>query len=108
MQAPIMSAELLYHIRHVFLPPKLPQKDDAGASKSAALLEIVLEALITFQDYVSKERRSEWTPLVQMVKDMIDVRNDAGDLVPEKLEQILRVMSDDGMRFAPRLGRGRC
>lgn len=92
---------LEYIIRHVFLPPELPQKDDEDVEKGTCLIEAVLAALILFrQKHVSEqedEERAEWSACVKMVENMLELRNErGGGLEADKLSEKLRGMSDGG------------
>ena len=91
-----MRKELNYIINHVFLPPKLPQKDDGDATKSVALIEEVLAALKLFQAHVSEQEKSIWTSCLKMVGNMIHLRDHSGGLVAEEVETMLREMMDGG------------
>lgn len=91
-----------YQIRHVFLPPKLPQKDDEDVEKETCLIEAVLAALILFQEHISgeqqqEEERLEWSACIKMVENMLELRNRyGGGLEADKLEEKLRGMIDGG------------
>ena len=54
-----MRTDLSYIVDHVFLPSKLPQKDDSNVTKSAPLANKVLTALSLFQAQVPTQERSE-------------------------------------------------
>ena len=84
-------------INHVFLPPKLPQKDDSDAAKSAALIEECLGALMLFQTHIPEEERPEWTPCIKMLRKMIELRDQDGGLLTESVGSILEQMSDGGI-----------
>lgn len=93
-----------YIIRHVFLPPKLPQKDDEDVEKETCLIEVVLAALISFRDRhdfseQQEERFVEWSACVKMLDNMLELRNQCGEelgLEADKLEEKLRGMIDGG------------
>lgn len=88
-----------YIIRHVFLPPKLPQKDDENFEKGTCLIEAVLAALILFQqEYVSEqqeEERAEWGACVKMVENKLRIQCGRG-LEADKLGEKLSRMDDRG------------
>lgn len=46
LEAPVSQLE--YLINHVVFPPKLPQSDDSSTENSAALLDLVLDAVQTY------------------------------------------------------------
>ncbi len=92
-----MCKELGYIINHVFLPPKLPQKNDNDFTKRASVIEELLVALRSLQDHISEQERSEWVPCIKMVSNMLELRDHFGGLVAGKLETTLRKMVDGGM-----------
>lgn len=92
-----MQKDLNYIINHVFLPPKLPQKDDSNDTKSAALIGQVLAALRSFQAYVPEHERPEWIGCTKMVGSMLELRDHVGGLMAEKLQITLREMMSGGM-----------
>lgn len=98
-----------YIIRHVFLPPKLPQKDDEDVEKGTCLIEAVLAALISFQQnhgfseqQEEKENEGEkncveWSACVRMLGNMLELRNQCGaELDADKLGKKLREMIEGG------------
>lgn len=99
-----------YIITHVFLPPKLPQKDDEDVEKRTYLIEAVLAALISFQHKndiseqqeekdgeEEKEKCVEWSAYVKMFGTMLELRNQyEGRLEADKLGKKLREMIDGG------------
>lgn len=91
-----MRKDLNYVINHVFLPPKLPQKDDSDARKSASLIDELLAALRSLQLHISEQERSEWTPCIKMVDNMLELRDPSGGLMAEKVQTTLREMIDRG------------
>ena len=103
-----MHRELDFIVNHVFLPPKLPQKDDSDATKSTSLIEELLTALRLFQAHVPKQERSEWIPCIKMVSSMLELRNPFGGLVTEKAESALRTMMDGGKIESTFRGWNRC
>ncbi len=79
-----------------YIPPKLPQKDDSDVLKSGALIEEVLAALRLLRAHSPEQERSEWTPCIEMVGSMLELRDHFGGLVAEKAETMLRKMADGG------------
>lgn len=95
------DSKIDYVIRHVFLPPKLPQADDEDVEKGTYLIEAVFAALVLFQqEYVSeqeKEERAEWSACIKMVENMLGLRNQyGGGLDADKLSEKLSGMIDGG------------
>jgi hypothetical protein len=91
-----MRKDLKYIINHVFLPPKLPQKDDGDNAKSASLIEEVSTALRSFEAHVPEQVRPEWIACTKMVGNMLELRDLYGGLVAEKVQTNLRNMIDGG------------
>ena len=91
-----MCKHLDYIINHVFLPPKLPQKDDSDATKGTSLAEELLVALKSFQAHIPEQHRLEWIPCIEMVRNMLQTRDHFGGLVAEEVETTLRDMVDGG------------
>lgn len=91
-----MRKDLNYIIDHVFLPPKLPQKDDSDARKSASLIDELLAALRSLQAHIPEQERSEWIPCIKMVGNMLKPRDHLGGLVAEKVQTTLKEMMDRG------------
>lgn len=91
-----MRRDLNYIIHHVFLPSKLPQKDDSNARKGASLAEEVLAALRLLQAHIPKQERSEWIPCIKMVGNLFELRDHFGGLVAKRVETALKGMIDGG------------
>jgi hypothetical protein len=91
-----MHKDLTYIINHVFLPPKLPQKNDSDNGKGTSLIEELLAALRLFQAYIPEQERSEWIPCIKMVGNMLELQDQFGGLVVDKVETRLRKLMDGG------------
>jgi len=91
-----MRKDLNYVITHVFLPPKLPHKNDSDDTKSASLIEELLAALKLLQALIPEQERSKWIPCIKMVGNMLELRDHFGRLAAEKLQTTLRKMIDGG------------
>ena len=98
-----MRKDLNYIVDHVFLPSKLPQKDDSNTTKGASLAEEALTALRLLQAQIPTQERSEWIPCIKMVGNMLQTRDHFGGLVAKKVEVALRGMVDGGTNI-PALG----
>ncbi|KAI9742144.1 MAG: hypothetical protein M1818_004044 [Claussenomyces sp. TS43310] len=88
------ALNLSYTINHVFLPPKLPQKDDSSVVNDLELLKECEAALRSFQAHVSPEERWRWTNCAKLVSKMIELRLPSGDIRSGKLESSLESMGD--------------
>lgn len=91
-----MNESLKYIINHVFLPPKLPQKDDRDDAKDEALAKQLLVSLQSLQQCIPEQTRSEWRPCIQMLDSMLKLRDDSGGLVAEEMIGSLQKMNDKG------------
>ena len=59
-------------LNHVFLPPKLPQEDDANASHRAALCRFVYKASCRFTTFLSQAQQQQWSIISQMLKTLLE------------------------------------
>ena len=91
-----MRKALDYIINHVFLPPKLPQRDDSDVTNSVCLIKQLLAALRSFQDHLPEQNRSKWTPCIKMVGNLLELQDHQGGLVATKVETMLGEMIDGG------------
>jgi hypothetical protein len=64
------SDELLYLFNHVFLPPKLPQKDDYDAGREKALLSVTIDGLITWKNCIEPARRGQAEAAASTIHNM--------------------------------------
>lgn len=79
-----MSAEeILYKLHHVFLPPKLPEQDDAEPTHDKALLNTVISCFSSFKGYVADVHH----PAVDSAMTAIKVAND----ILQESDQVLIV-----------------
>jgi hypothetical protein len=87
---------LLHIINHVFLPPKLPEKDDADFAEDLALTEEYKVALGSFTAYLPPGDSSKWESCTKMVSRMLELRNLSGDMIPKNTEAHLQQMTCGG------------
>jgi hypothetical protein len=64
--------ELEFFIHHLFLPPRLPQKDDHDANLDKALLQLVVLGLESFANHVSREKAPTVQRAVESIQFLID------------------------------------
>ncbi|OBT60140.1 hypothetical protein VE03_10212, partial [Pseudogymnoascus sp. 23342-1-I1] len=81
-----LALDLRYIITHVFLPPKLPQKDDSDINHDLALINEFTVALESFQALLTDQEHLRWSGLVVMLSNMLELRGPPGDLLSEKVE----------------------
>ena len=70
---PPSSEDLLYMLNHVFLPPKLPQKDDnddSGVDRDVTLCHFAYKASHEFATYLSQSQQENWSIVSQMLKKL--------------------------------------
>ncbi|KAJ7636917.1 hypothetical protein FB45DRAFT_451702 [Roridomyces roridus] len=77
----ITTEQLHYLINHIFLPPELPQEDDASPDANHILHARILEAGASFSGtLVSAEKRQEWTTVMKMLERLEPNQPSAGRL----------------------------
>lgn len=77
---------LSYIINLVFLPPKLPQKDDSDDIKSASLIEELRALLRSLQTHIPELGCSELIPCIKMINNMLELRDHVRGLVAAKVK----------------------
>ena len=88
---------LMFLINHVFLPPKLPQKDDSQQGFGHVLTDVLIDALRNLLKF-SGGRRGEIGVLIDMLcnaKNVHDAVND--DLLETELRQALDKIVEQGI-----------
>lgn len=89
---------LMYLINHVFLPPKVPQKDDGDLATDRQLLKGCSAALKSYQNHdISSEERTKWATCSHMVDNMLETHDMSGDMSPKKIEARFREMTIGGL-----------
>jgi hypothetical protein len=76
-----------YIINHVFLPPKLPQKDDSKPENDHALTEECETALRSCQNYFPRQDHRRLAACTKTLKKMLELRDLNGDMISERLEK---------------------
>ena len=72
MANPDLSSEhFSYILNHVFLPPKLPQEDDANGHHDIALCDLVYRASVEFTGFLSRPETQQWSVINQMLKTLL-------------------------------------
>jgi hypothetical protein len=71
--------EVMYYLYHIFLPPKLPQKNDAKPAYDKALLGTVAKYMSSFTDYVAGMHRSIVHSALQAIQFAIEVHEECAD-----------------------------
>lgn len=89
-----------YIINHVFLPPKLPGKDDSGVKHESVLIEECEAALRSFQAYIPPNGHWRWAVCTRMLSKMLEMRDVSGDIASGKVEESLASMIDRGILYS--------
>jgi hypothetical protein len=87
-----MDKDLEYVIRHVFLPPKLPQQDDSASRNDLLLTQLVKNALVSASAAVQSS--DQYPSLLSMLDVMLDENN--GVMSTTKLNGDLESMNEKG------------
>ena len=88
---------LMFLINHVFLPPKLPQKNDSQQGFGFVFTDVMIDALRDLLTF-SGERRNEIGVLIDMLCNAKIVLDDANDEIVEvELRQALRKIVEKGI-----------
>jgi hypothetical protein len=87
--------DALYILNHVFLPPKLPQEDDADRIRDVVLCRLVYDASLEFTQSLPEIQRPQWL----IVTQMLDMFLETTRILDKKrlIEKILQMK--DGGRF---------
>ncbi|KIJ33754.1 hypothetical protein M422DRAFT_264207, partial [Sphaerobolus stellatus SS14] len=86
-----------YFANHLFLLPKLPQKNDTEPELQAALVRFVLKCAEDFAKNAKNTEADEaWRKTVAMLKHMCETRVHSG-LYEEKLAQTMTNIGNGGM-----------
>ena len=95
-----MAKDLLYIIHHVFLPPCLPQADDSSPVHDVALIDALLTALSAFHRICPSQERGKLDACLKALEAMLEMQDNLGGLVIEKLLQRLLTIRDKGMPWS--------
>jgi hypothetical protein len=92
-----MANEYIYH--HVFLPQKLPQKDDFDVCHEQALFEFLLASLERFKsEMVAPRVRVVLGTVLNMVRASEQVLDTAGQISPTGLIDAFKSINVTGKR----------
>ena len=85
-----------YLFHHVFLPPKLPQKDDYDSLYDIALVDQVIEALCQFRDHVSSQEADICTTVITMITRLRKTYSLHGGVDQMELKEALIDLNTEG------------
>ena len=90
---------IMYLIHHIFLPPKLPHKDDFDFEYETILLDTTIDILLKFKGYITYDQSAIIDSVIAMVANLRTVRDSSGTVgaVSEgKLGNALRNLCSKG------------
>jgi hypothetical protein len=81
-------SKLLYAVHHVFLPPKLPQKNDQTVENDKFLCNHVCKSIVA---YTGKIQGSKWDQILRTVQNLAQTQ-ESSSLSPQTIQdQIYRM-----------------
>jgi hypothetical protein len=92
---------LTYMIHHVFLPPKLPNKDDFNAEYDTILLDTTISSLLKFKGFIKQDQAVIVDCVIAMITNLRAVRDSNGAVSEEKLADALRDLDKKGKERIP-------
>jgi len=92
----VKSEELHYLMRHIFLPPKLPQKADRDDTRDALLTEEVHRTLTEFDCLRHNTEMLSLAECISMVGNMQVARATSWSLSHERIDTQLSTMRNGG------------
>lgn len=91
------SEAISYLFNHIFLPGKLPQRDDHNPAYEIVLLDKVVEALRQFKNHVSIQETDICLTVITMVTRLRETCNHHGGVDEVKLKKALVDLNSEGM-----------
>ena len=91
-----MERNLEYIVNHVFLPPKLPRREDSSPEKVIDLTSAVLDALKGFVPTQPLSERPIWARMMRMIQNLQDSASHEDSMSPEKISNMLMTLVDGG------------
>lgn len=91
------AKELSYIINHVFLPPKLPQKDDSEYDKDFALGKQCEAALTIFRNLLPAQQHWKWAACTKMIRNLLVLRDPYEGTMLGEVGNSLAEMETNGM-----------
>ncbi|TVY48539.1 hypothetical protein LOCC1_G001313 [Lachnellula occidentalis] len=89
--------KMMYLIQHMFLPPKLPQKDDSNLEHERFLLDTTIDALRAFKGYINDTKHDQVIrvdSVIDMVTNMRSVHELNGDVGAVSEEKLRNALAD--------------
>jgi hypothetical protein len=94
------SRAIMYLIRHIFLPPKLPHEDDFDSEYETILLDTTVDALLKFKDCVTYEQNGIIDSVIAMITNLRTVHDSFSTVSEQKLGNALRDLCKKGKHIS--------
>ena len=91
-----MERNLQYIVDHVFLPPKLPRKDDSSWERCKDLTIAVLDALREFGSLQPLLEQPKWASMARMIQRLQDSTASESVMSPHKVDKMLLDLNQGG------------
>jgi hypothetical protein len=96
------DSPLYFLIRHIFLPPKLPNANTNSTAKERELLGTVHDALTQFRPFLYAEQTLMLDRCIRMLKCMMDARSGVGTMLKiDVFQQQIEDLAENGMVSFP-------
>ncbi|KAJ4354619.1 uncharacterized protein N0V89_006356 [Didymosphaeria variabile] len=89
-------ATIEYCLRHMVLPPKLPQEDDVTTASEQSLLQVTVAALQDLRNTLSTTEpvhAQKFDPVITIVENLLHSRNDEGYIAETELIKSLHKLA---------------
>lgn len=91
------SSHIEYLFYHIFLPPKLPQSNDYCPINEMVLIDVVIDALHSFEAYLSSTDREILTRVSRMIIRLRQIHDKNGEVDQMKLENAVKQLELEGL-----------
>lgn len=92
---------LSYLFHHVFLPPKLPQKDDYNSSYENSLLDHVIDTLKRFKALAPSHHHEVLAEVITMITRLREICGSYGEVSERRLKKALQKLDTEGKASSP-------
>jgi hypothetical protein len=94
------SGAIMYLIRHIFLPPKLPHEDDFDSEYETILLDTTVDVLSKCKGCVTYGQNGIIDSVIAMITNLRTVRDSFGAVSEGKLGNALRDLCKEGKHMS--------
>ncbi|CAG7959890.1 unnamed protein product [Penicillium salamii] len=95
--------QTLYLFHHIFLPPEVPQAEDYNAQQEHHLLDSVIDALLSFSDYVPTADTIIVRKATEMISRLRKAYSPHGSVDEKQLEMSLAELPSRGKHCNPQI-----